>query len=156
MIRFEHHRLTLNWYCYNFGLYYNCLIYCNIILILLFRSNTTDTPQLGQRPFKLTTLYCLLLFWLIGIYYWRTKCVDKIVIFDVTNVEAKMRFHRSLEWAKSSDAPTPFVDEVVCPPPLPWCYKIMWTAVRYLGAARKILKMVSIVKCLVQWCWRWS
>ena len=59
MIRFEHHRLTLNWYCYNFGLYYNCLIYCNIILILLFRSNTTDTPQLGQRPFKLTTLYCL-------------------------------------------------------------------------------------------------
>ena len=62
----------------------------------------------------------------------------KFVIFDITNVEAKMRFYRSLKWIRSTDAPTLFLDEVVCPPPLPWCYKIMWTAVRYLGAARKI------------------
>ena len=118
--------MTLNIYYYNFQVsskfwfVYNCQIYINIILILLFRSTTTDTPQLGQRPFKLTTLYCLLLFWLIGIYYWRTKCVDKIVIFDVTNVEAKMRFYWSLKWIRSTDAPTLLLDEVVC------CVCVAW------------------------------
>ena len=136
--------MTLNIYYYNFQVsskfwfVYNCQIHINIILTLLFRSTNHRHATVRTEALQAHHSLLSLSFWLIGIHYWRTKCVDEIVIFDVTNVEAKMRFHRSLEWAKSSDAPTPFVDEVVCPPPLPWCYKIMWTAVRYPGAARKI------------------